>query len=199
MATSSTKKKTTSEKVAAKAKTSSKRQWKRAVAEEIELPSSNVALVKRPGMEAFLMEGLIPDTLMPIVTEAVRQKKGLPPERVAEIIKDPEQVASMMDAMDRIVARIVIEPDVRWHKISEADLAPGGEYAGSEYSAGDIINEDDRDIEKWIYTDEVDFEDKSFLFNYAVGGTRDLERFREEANATLASVQHEQDVQLSTK
>jgi hypothetical protein len=170
------------------------RQWKRATAEELELPSGNVALVKRPGMEVFLLEGMIPDTLMPIVTEAVNKGKGIPPAKMQEMVKDPEQVSAMMDAMDRIVCRIVIEPSVRFHKILESDLAPGGDFIESDYAVGEVISEDDRDPDKFIYTDEVFFEDKNFLFQFAVGGTRDLEKFRAESGATLALVQPGEDL-----
>lgn len=166
MATSSKAKKTS-------AKPTTKNTWKRNKGEELELPSGNVALVKRPGMETFLQEGLIPDTLMPLINEAIAKGKGAPPEKLAEATKDPKVIIEMMDAMDRVVAKVVIEPKVLWHKDSE----------------GNEIPETDRD-EDLIYTDDVVFEDKSFIFNYAVGGTRDLERFRSEAQAGLESVQN---------
>jgi len=147
--------------------------WKRKKGEDLTLPSGNVALVKRPGMESFLTEGIIPDSLMPLVNEAIATGRGMPPEKMAEVAKDPKVVLDMMDAMDRILTKVVVEPKVLWHKDSE----------------GNVIPEDDRDDE-YIYTDDVDFEDKSFIFNYAVGGTRDLERFRQETGASLDAVQN---------
>lgn len=162
---------------------SSARQWKRATSEEVTLPSGNVALVKRPGMEAFLMEGLIPDALMGIVQESIRRGQGMPSEQVQAMIKDPAKVDAMFDAMDRVLARVVVEPKVVWHK-RQVDPKDKGENPAME-----VIPESERDSDNLIYTDEVFFEDKSFLFNYAVGGTRDLERFRDETESTLASVQ----------
>lgn len=161
-------------------KQSAARQWKRSVAEEIDLPSGNMALVKRPGMEVFLLEGLIPDRLMPIVQESINSGKGIAPQKVNELIQDKDNVQSMFEAMDRIVARIVIEPKVLWHRRPVDPANPDGEM--------EDIPEEDRDAETYIYTDEVFFEDKSFLFQYAVGGTRDLERFRETTDEALASL-----------
>jgi hypothetical protein len=97
-------------------------------------------------------------------------------------------VLEMMDSMDRLLTKVVIEPRVKWHKVSEEDLGPGGYLAGSGLSVGEEVPEHLRDDE-YIYSDDVDFEDKSFIFNYAVGGTRDLERFRSETKATLDAVQ----------
>ena len=163
-----------------KKKQSAARQWKRVTAEEIDLPSGNTALVKRPGMEAFLTEGLMPDRLMPIIQESIATGRGLAPAKVKAMTEDPEMLASMMDAMDRVVAKIVIEPKVAWHKRFTDPADP--------HSQAEVIPEEDRDVEQFIYTDEVFFDDKAFLFNYAVGGTRDLERFRQESGASLAAL-----------
>lgn len=147
--------------------------WKRKKGEDLDLPSGNVALVKRPGMESFITEGIIPDSLMSIINDAIAKGRGMPPEKMAEISKDPKTVNDMMDAMDRILVKVVIEPKVLLHKDPE----------------GNVLPEEARDDEA-IYTDDVDFEDKAFIFNYAVGGTRDLERFRKETSASLDAVQN---------
>ena len=165
-----------------------KNTWKRKRGEDLELPSGNVALVKRPGMEAFLREGMIPDSLMPIVNEAITKGKGLPPEKLAEMSKDMGTVLEMMDSMDRVVCNVVIEPAVRYHKVLMPDLMPGGRLADSGLNVGDEIPEGAREDE-YVYTDDIDFEDKAFIFNSAVGGTRDLERFRTEAKASVDAVQ----------
>lgn len=174
----------------AKKKTSGQsaaRQWKRAKGEEVEVPSGNVALLKRPGMEAFLAEGLIPDALMPIVQESIRTGQGLPPEKMAEMSEDLTVVGSMLDAMDRVVVRVVIEPKVLWHKRIVVD-GEGAPVLKDGKEQTEVIPESERD-DDLLYTDDVDMEDKTFIFNYAVGGTRDLERFREEASASLVAVQ----------
>lgn len=156
--------------------------WKRAKGEDLELPSGNVALVKRPGPAAIMSQGILPDELTPIVQEAVRKGKGLPPEKTAELISDPKSVAKMLEGIDKMMAIVVLEPKVAFHKreILGANEAPTGEW--------EIIPEDERDDDTYIYTDEVDIEDKMFIFNFAVGGTRDLTRFRSELASGVGDV-----------
>lgn len=155
-----------------KGKAKTKNTWKRKKGEDLELPSGNVALVKRPGMEAFLTEGIIPDSLMGIINDAIAKGRGMSREKMSEVSKDPKMVNDMMDAMDRVLVKVVIEPKVLGHKDS----------------SGNVIPEEARD-DDYVYTDDVDFEDKAFIFNYAVGGTRDLERFRSETRASVDAVQ----------
>lgn len=180
---------------------SAARQWKRSKAIEIEVPSGNVALVKRPGMEIFLLEGLLPDSLMPIINEAISKGKGLPPAKAKALKDNMNTVAEMMDTIDRVTARICVEPKVLWHKRPVMD---GEKPVMESYTDGEemktrqkveVIPEDERvDQEGVLYTDDIDFEDKSFLFQYAVGGTADLERFRSESEQALASVSTGDDV-----
>ena len=146
--------------------------WKRNKGEELELPSGNVALVKRPGPQTLLSKGILPDTLMPIVQQAIRSGKGLKTEDLD--LKDPQTLLEMLDAMDRLLVEVVVEPKVAYHK----------ELVDEEWVE---IPEGERDAET-IYTDEVDEEDEMFVFQYAVGGTRDLERFRSEQAAHLGDI-----------
>jgi hypothetical protein len=148
--------------------------WKRNKGEELELPSGNVALVKRPGPQALLSKGVMPDTLMPIIQQAIRSGKGLRPEDTDAMLKDPQTILDMLDAMDRLLEEVVVEPKVAYHK---------REVAGGWVT----IPMDERD-EDVVYTDDVDEDDKMFVFNYAVGGTRDLERFRSEHAARLGNL-----------
>lgn len=173
-----TRKKTT-KKVAPKSKQSAARTWKRAKPIEVTVPSGQTCLVKRPGMEVFLLEGLMPDMLLPKVTEAINAGQRLKPADVQKIASTQEGVQSMMDMLDRITARIVIEPVVIWHK-REVDGPDGTKVM-------EVIPEEERDDEQ-IYTDDIEIDDKNFLFQFAVGGTADLERFRREQSETVESV-----------
>lgn len=166
---------------------STARTWKRSKGEELSLPSDNVAIVKRPGPEAFLAKGLLPDNLTPIVEEAIRSGKGMPQDKTDELAKDPEAILGMLDAMDRILCTVVIEPQVTYHKrpVVGEDGEPLKDAKGKEQM--EDIPEEERDDEL-LYSDDVDLEDKMFIFNFAVGGTRDLERFREEHGAGLGDL-----------
>lgn len=163
--------------------------WKRNVGEDLTLPSGNVALVKRPGPAAILGQGLLPDELTPIVQEAIRSGKGMPPEKMQDLIGKPEGVISMLDAVDRVAAVCILEPSVKYHKREVVDSTgiPLLDVKGKE--TWEDIPDSDRDTEEFIYTDEIDPDDKMFIFNFAVGGTRDLTRFRKELNDGVGDLQ----------
>lgn len=175
--------------------------------EEVEVPSGNVALVKRVGPEAFLSSGIVPDTLTPLIDEAVRDKKGLPPAQVAKTLTDdPESLPAMIDMMNRVVAYAVIQPHVETVpdciaviKVkkgkTEVEETCGKTVSDKLHAQGNeeghrfIEGERDPDL---LYADEVSLEDRVFIMNYAVGGTRDLARFRSEYGESVARVSDEQ-------
>jgi hypothetical protein len=180
MATSQKSKKRTHER-------SSARSWKRNRGEDVSLPSGEVALIKRPGPAAILAQNILPDTLQPIVQQAVRTGRGLPPEKVNDIINTPEGLASVIDAMDRVMVTCVLEPKVAYHKRLRVD-ENGAVVKEKGKEVWEVIPEDERDTDTFIYTDEVEEADKMFIFNYAVGGTRDLERFRGEQQQRMGDL-----------
>ena len=129
--------------------------WKKAASEgtPLTVPSNNTCLVRTPGMEVFVRKGLIPNSLMPIVQEAMA--KGKAPKSL-DMPADPKMLDEMMDLMDAVTIYCVLEPKV------------------SPTPAEGAIRD-----EETLYVDEVDFNDKLFIFQFAVGGTSDLEKFRE--------------------
>lgn len=160
-------------------------EWRAKVAgEDLTLPSGNVALVRRPGMDTFLREGVIPDSLTPIVEDAVKKGKGLSTAAQKEMLKDPKQIAGVIDLMDAIVVAAVIEPKVK---------------AVPKDADGQPVPFDERGATDCLYADEVDLDDKVFIMNFAVGGTRDLERFRGEHAASVAAVQPGEDLEVPSK
>lgn len=154
--------------------------WKKAEStHELTVPSGNVCLVRRPGPSVFLEDGNIPNSLltlvMPLLEEA--QDKGktgdstpMPDSSFADlqkiILDDPTKLKDLFTMMDHITVACVVSPVV----LPEPEI--GGE----------------RDPEA-LYVDEIDFEDKSFIFNFIVGGTADLERFREGTDSAVAARQ----------
>ena len=148
--------------------------WKaKSKARELELPSGNVCLVRVMGAQAFLSAGNIPNALMPIVQQALEQaQKGRAPsdtdveQVMANLAEDPEKLMQVFDMADAIVIKTVIEPPV-------APVPAEGEARSEDV----------------LYVDEVDVEDKMFIMQFAMGGTRDLERFRSEVTANVAVVE----------
>ena len=136
--------------------------WKKqAQGVPLEVPSGNTALVRNVGMQVFLQKGLVPNSLMPIVRQAMSGKDvDLKVEEITE-----GQLADMLALFDAVVVHCVVEPKVM--------PTP----AEGEERADDVL-----------YVDEVDFDDKQFIFQWVVGGTRDLEQFRKEQAASVESV-----------
>lgn len=187
MANSNGKKKKTTQVTSAKA-WKGKRQTK---AYELELPSGNVCLVRPLSIPVLVTEGLIPDNLLGISQGHIDKAEGKPPAdfkkkkskakaddaTAEEIMKDPQKMVEFFKSMDKIVSRAVVEPACVLHFTEDPET---GEVTP--------ISDDDRD-EEILYTDEVDISDKMFIFNHFVGGSNDLDSFREEFSESLDGIQ----------
>jgi hypothetical protein len=145
----------------------------------LELPSGNTCLVQPVGMEVFLKQGFIPNSLMGVVQQGL--KAGEPgklgevetDELMTEALQDPEKLQDIFNVADAVTVYCVIEPKVH--------PAPTDE---------NLRKEDE------LYVDEIDMDDKMFIFQFAVGGSRDLEPFRAATSAALESVSGSDRVQL---
>lgn len=156
---------------------------------DLALPSTNVARVRQISPQAFISEGLIPDPLSLIIRQAINSKQGLPPTTLKKISEDPKMLADTMVLLDRVLAYVLIEP--------KCQMPPACEECGSYYQEGPHIDakvegyhayqEGVRD-ESVLYTDMVDMQDKFFIFQWCLGGTRDLEKFREEQQSSVGNI-----------
>lgn len=160
-------------------------EWKssRTTGAELEVPSGNVCLVRQPdGMRMFMKRGMIPNALLPIVkAELNKAEKGDeaqldPTELLEKVLEDPTMLQDMLDMMDAVVIDCVIQPVL--HPVPDDDTE----------------REDDL-----LYIDDVDFEDRSFIFSFAMGGTKDLERFRHRQDEMLGAVSAVQGVGRTTE
>jgi hypothetical protein len=178
--------------------TSAKDWKKKEEGHELEVPSGNTCLVRRPGPQAFLQVGIIPNSLLGIIMplledakEAGAQGDTTPVPETAladlqkEVLDDPTKLQDMFAMVDNIAVLCVIEPA----------LLPVPSWTTEDLEAGrctaEMVGREARskkDAEQ-LYVDDVDFEDKVFVFQYAVGGTADLERFREGTEALVAAGQ----------
>lgn len=140
--------------------------WKAAAkGTEVEVPSGNVALLRRVDPRIFMKTGRIPNSLLKIVNQAISGKEPDLDKLAEEVGEDPTMLIDMMTMMDDICVEAVVQPKV-------SPVPPGGE---------------ERD-DSVLYVDEVDMDDKMFIFNWAVGGSSDLERFRQEQGTMLGRV-----------
>lgn len=149
-------------------RTTTATQWKKSatIGVEITVPSGNVCLARRVDLRSFLKKGVIPNSLMPFVQEAIKGKRTTPEAMMSEVMEGEDvqkNLDEMISLMDHIVCECVIEPKV----LPIPKLNEDGEESYP------------RDPDA-LYVDEVDEIDKNFLYQWAVGGSADLERFRKE-------------------
>lgn len=159
----------------------SAREWKGRRGKELNLPSGNTVLVRNPGVEHFLRTGVIPNSLKSAIMEGLEGDSAK--DKLQALLKDEKDVVELFELMNRILLQVVIEPKVRPTPLDES---------------GNLVPLEDRDLD-FIYVDEVDLEDKAFIFQYAMGGTNDLKSFREEQKDSLESLRSSEDVDVSPK
>lgn len=138
----------------------------------VTVPSGNTALVRTPGMQAFLQNGIVPNGLMPFIQDAMESgtAPGEEDAAVQDWMKDPTKIQEIMDMADAVTVYCCIEP-----KVEEVPT----ELVDGERKV--IPIGDERRDEDILYVDEVDLNDKMFIFNFVVGGsTAALEKFRTE-------------------
>jgi hypothetical protein len=167
----------------------------RARGELIRMPSGMVARCRRPGMLALLQAGVIPNSLMPIVEYALTAASTGKTVSEGEITSkiEAKMLPDMMTVFDLVARFIVVQPRLR----------PDPEGCGCG-AIRDLIDPKPDHKHEWkplpedrwpethpatgeelAYVGWVPEEDKQFLFNYAVGGSRDVDRFRDDLQANV--------------
>ena len=145
--------------------------------EDVICPSGQRCLARRPGLQGLIAAGVIDkvDSLSAIVDQKhIKRMAGKQTKDIdaRELMKDKESLQKILDLADQILVYVVVKPEI----------------------LPNPARPEDRDETK-IYADMVDLQDKMFLLNYAVGGTRDLERFRGELEESLGSLDFGKDVE----
>jgi hypothetical protein len=164
-------------------------QWKKgagARAVDVELPSGHVAKLRQIPMPQLLADGIFPDSLQGYIRKAIGQETEAKPaaptdhkpkkskksqgdliskDEMAELMSDPAKLSDMFSVFDKVTLLAVVEPKV--------EPVPQ--------------NEEDRS-DDLLYVDEVDIEDKTFIFQFCVGGSKDLDRFRTESASAMGGV-----------
>lgn len=152
----------------AAAKASSVKDFKkRKQGQILELPSGLRMAVRRVEMTVFLRSGDVPNSLLPIVQEALEKGKDVDMEALVGKPEDVDlgKIEEIYDLMGAVACQTSVEPKI--------NPVPD--------------DEDDRDGDL-LYVDELEDEDRMFLFQYAIGGTADLATFRRELESDVATV-----------
>lgn len=171
---------------------------------ELKVPSGKTALVRAPGLQAFMAMGFIPNPLMAIIKDQLDKNSGkdkmsaaaerkLESEMWDAITKDPEKLQEMFGLVDKCVVFCVEAPKVHAIPTKTVQVEEGDSVVEK------LVPDDEaRDANK-LYVDEVDMEDKFFIFNFACGGTRDYEQFRGERSTVVDNVTSSKKVVSPTK
>ena len=130
---------------------------------DLELPSGQLCLAQKPGPEDLMAAGLLDD--FDTLATALPKKGGRPTAAGTQLMKNPAMMQKAMALMDRVVLHVVIKPELTPEPEKPADRVVGN-----------------------IYPSSISLEDKTFIMQWALGGTRDLERFRGEREALMAGV-----------
>lgn len=186
-ATPSTKKKSTSIPKVAEHQKYGKKAWGNQLI-DLEVPSGELVQVRRPGMQGLIKAGVLHsmDALTGIVqSETIPKAEGKPEVDAQALMKDPDKLALVLDQVDKILLYCVVQPKlVEPFRLDEDDK--------DGFARDDAGNRIDLPLEERepdiIYTDYVDIDDKMFIMNFALGGSRDLEAFREESKKALGGI-----------
>lgn len=171
----------------------------------VELPSGNLMVLRRPGMERFLSAGYLPDKLAAVIRREIASMSPKP-TKASDILEemDENDITEMMYAMDRVAAEAAVEPHVCWHMRLVLDATGNPQYEqdkdgkSTKREVVEVIPEEERS-EDFVYTDELELEDKQFIFQYAVGGSADLSRFRAESATVVDALQSSGIVELPSE
>lgn len=145
-------------------------QWKsKSSVPSVEVPSGNIARIRRKALTVFMKTGMIPNDLLPIIQKALNA--GRMEVKADELMATPQLITSTLELIDMVVVECVVEPKV---------------YPVPE-------REDQRDPEL-LYVDEVDWTDKQFIFAFVVGAVEDVAAFRRQQEGDVAAVPTSDDV-----
>jgi hypothetical protein len=181
----------------AKEMPTSTQEWKKDKGPQpVEVPSGNTALIRRKPLTAFWKAGRVPNSLIPMVERHVRPGTNAEP-----LVWTNEMILDMIDLVDGVAVECVVEP--RLYPVPKCP-ACGGEgkeplntdppsFGTSDCEPCRGTGEGEREEDR-LYVDEVDFEDKQFIFYYTTQLVDDVKSFRERTQERMGSVDPVEDV-----
>jgi hypothetical protein len=144
---------------------------------DLEVPSGQMCQVRRPGVEGLIRMGLLDkvDAITSIVNEKhIKRVKGQPTINEKTLMADPDALLTAMSTIDKVMCHVIVQPSVKRPVVAVDGVEQ--ELPESEYEPG------------VVYTSMIAIEDKMFIFNYAVGGSKDIEKFRNRIGESVSSV-----------
>jgi hypothetical protein len=175
--------------------------WRTELFIDLLVPSGQLCQVRRVGPVGLIKAGLFEhlDFLGAAVGDhiAAAEEQTLPPsqrtprsqnvapEEALRIFQEhPEQITNSLDLIGRVMELVVVQPKVVRPVVRDDHGQPRLNAQGEEIPLADEAREPDV-----VYTDYIDMMDQMFIFQFVVGGTRDLETFRQEYGDVLAGLE----------
>jgi hypothetical protein len=149
--------------------------FKKSAYTDLRLPSGALCAARRVSVEAFIKGGSVPNALLPMMKGALN---GVKPEVPKIEDLSEEMIASSLAMFDIATMEAIMIPEV--HPV------PSRKEDGKRYNEDG--SEWERDPAK-LYIDEIDTEDKQFVFQWAIGGVTDVAKFRDGTAKELAALQ----------
>lgn len=163
----------------------------------LELPSGATCQAQRPGVQGLIAAGVLDsfDSLTSLVNvehvqkhtaagmaQAARVSRQQAAKAAAGLMADPSKLVNGLQMVDRLAAYVITQPPcwVDYKMTDESDE----DWAQRQQDEGDRLA-----------IRRVSLDDKMFLMTWAVGGSADLERFRQEFADALGGVATVEDVQ----
>jgi hypothetical protein len=186
---------------------------------ELDLPTvdeetgkHHTVLVRRPDPMMMVNAGLLDefDSLTSLVGLHIEEVEGKTSQQAQQdqLKAFASNISAIRDGvrlMDQLVCAVVVEPEVRRPYLIETDSDgklkrdPNGNYVyATNPIGGEIALLDAERNPDIVYTDEIPDINKTFIMNYAVGGTQDLEAFRKELDRTVATMADGEGVPMSS-
>lgn len=137
------------------------------VIEDVTMPSGQLAQVMRPGVEGLIDAGILNevDGLSGIVSAEFLASKTVGQD--GNIAKDAKEMLKALEVADKVALLCILQPKLHPKPEDGVSREPGR-----------------------AYIDQISSEDKMFVFQYVVGGTRDIETFRAQSAAAVGNVQN---------
>jgi len=144
---------------------------------ELVLPSGFTVLARRVDVRVMLKTGRIPNSLRPTLDRAMQGIETPTEDLTKGVLDNPERLDEMFSFIDQLWVDCVIDPP----------SAPNPRPAVLD-DAGNVIHEAEFDDPEIVYPKDVPDPDKMFVMNWSMGGSSDLERFREESTVNVQRV-----------
>ena len=154
---------------------------------ELTTPTGQTLRARKVSIESLLEMGILTmaDSLTPMMDQHMKKTMSHGPSGpateavdVSSLMSDPTAIKSIVTLVDKVMPSCIVSPVVKLHYT---------EQTIGKTTVTKMIPADKREP-GIIYTDQIPFEDKMWLFEWAAGGLQAMTSFREGSTADVGSV-----------